>query len=722
MDGRRVRTDGGSATVCEGTFDDELGAGSELTVERSPPGDDLVLRWTLRSLDDAPTLLMRLQVTNQGDQPVALSALLSLTTDGEGAGWQPSSPLDGLLYLKMGQHSWKAKSLCPLHEDLEAEMLTAVGDRRQRGIVLGFATFRRFSGRIEGHPRLGALLSLAASHSLRGFPLAPGQGVSSEWLYVDVASNVLEGLERWAQIAGELSGAVFADPPAAGFYTWYYYKMQVSEEVMLKNARFFAGNRDRFPVDYMHLDFGWQREGAAGENRTTDQFPHGLGWLAGEIRELGFVPSLWLNAFMYEHPPARVVGEHPEFFQHDAECELISSGQMVAAQQQGTERRQYRLDPTSPAARGFLTERYQWAKALGFGMVMLDFVDKAVPHENAVMADNSLSEVEAVRAGLDAVRQAVGEEVMVLGCGTPYAPMVGIGNLVRVAVDVAATWHHIFKASLQVLMQYYMHNRLWTNYIDCLCVRGKASPFWPEEFGVICTLSLDEARFYAAVTGLSGSAVMIAEDVEVLAPERQWLLSLLLPIYDKGRFRPVDLFRERLPRTLELAVEEGGRSWVVAAGLNWHNEEGAHALELDRLQLNPGTRYHAFDIFEQRYLGCLDSQAAIGPVAPHGARLVNLVPDSGRPQLVGTDLHIAQGAVEVAGETWDATRRQLRIKLSGLEARRGHLWVWIPDGLRSLTVGDSPVESICHGSARLLRVGVVLDRPKMVSLKFEKQE
>lgn len=119
-----------------------------------------------------------------------------------------------------------------------------------------------------------------------------------------------------------------------------------------------------------------------------------------------------------------------------------------------------------------------------------------------------------------------------------------------------------------------MNNNLWTNYADGIFVRDKASPFWGEyeldEKGkkIPMYLTDDDAEFYTSVTGLSQSAVMYTEDIKKLMPERQWLLSLILPIYQDGKFRPVNLFKTKNPKTLQLMCQ-GKMACRLISRLNW---------------------------------------------------------------------------------------------------------------------------------------------------------
>ena len=77
------------------------------------------------------------------------------------------------------------------------------------------------------------------------------------------------------------------------------------------------------------------------------------------------------------------------------------------------------------------------------------------------------------------------------------------------------------------------------------------------------------------------------------------------------------------------------------------------------LQL-PASKYHVFDFWEDSYLGLLENKIMLSP-RPFSVNILAVVPDLGRPQLISTNRHISQGAVDVKAVTWD----QEHLVLSG---------------------------------------------------------
>ncbi len=92
-------------------------------------------------------------------------------------------------------------------------------------------------------------------------------------------------------------------------------------------------------------------------------------------------------------------------------------------------------------------------------------------------ADPGSSGVAAYRAALRLIREAIGPDSYLLGCGAPILPSVGLVDAMRVSPDIA---HHVrppegdlSEPSQQAAVQNgraraWQHGRFWVNDPDCL--------------------------------------------------------------------------------------------------------------------------------------------------------------------------------------------------------------------------------------------------------------
>jgi alpha-galactosidase len=92
-------------------------------------------------------------------------------------------------------------------------------------------------------------------------------------------------------------------------------------------------------------------------------------------------------------------------------------------------------------------------------------------------ADESVSGVDAYRSGLRAIREAIGAESYLLGCGAPILPSVGLVDAMRVGPDIGSHFEPLDgdlsqpsqrAATQNTRWRAWQHGRFWINDSDCL--------------------------------------------------------------------------------------------------------------------------------------------------------------------------------------------------------------------------------------------------------------
>ncbi len=121
------------------------------------------------------------------------------------------------------------------------------------------------------------------------------------------------------------------------------------------------------------------------------------------------------------------------------------------------------------------------------------------------------------------------------------------------------------------------------------------------------------------------------------------------------------------------------RPWETFAAVLVYNPQDEPAdLDLDLPQLEAiGERYHAWSFWDHTYLGVVDRTFSVRDLAPHASKLLRLstcAEEHRWPTLIGSDLHIAVGAAEIA----DIRRSPgtFTVALNDAGARSGSLWFY----------------------------------------------
>jgi len=295
---------------------------------------------------------------------------------------------------------------------------------------------------------------------------------------------------------------------------------------------------------------------------------------------------------------------------------------------------------------------------------------------------------ELYRKTLSSIREVIGPDRYLLGCWGIPTEGVNIMNGSRTGGDIVLDWGG-FQVALRAVMQYYyQHNIVW--YVD------------PDVMVLRSPLTMDQARVWATLQGLTGQALMATDRMMDLSEDRVEMLRRVYPAVD---IRPLDLFpSERNKRIWDLKVNHLGRRYDVIGVFNFDETtmEQMHLKWADLGLLNDRP-LHVFDFWNKEYLGAWEAGMTLD-VAPTSCRVLTVLPSTGQIQLISTNRHITQGWVDLMALSYDDTEKtysgQSRvIKNDPYELRfafpRGHNFAVKSVTARS-KAGDLPVTVSNH--------------------------
>ncbi len=545
---------------------------------------------------------------------------------------------------------------------------------------------------------------------LDGAELRPGQTVRSERLWLTAGSDPVTLLEVWAERMGREMGARVGRHPPTGWCTWYQFFG--TDKASDTEANLALIEENDLPLDVIVVDDGYQT--AVGDwLSVNDKFPDGIKPLADRVRATGRIPGIWTAPFGAA-AGSRLFAEHPDWFIRD------DQGQPIVAwrHQQSTDC--YALDPTHPGVAAWLAEtfrtlRHEW----GFGFFKIDFIfAAAVPGRRF---DPSATRANSLRRGVEVIRQAIGDDAFLLGCGAPHSVCVGLVDGMRVGPDVAPYWSPVWQdlsmpaqanAFRNSIARAPFHSRLWFNDPDCLMIRRRGND---------SSLLLNEVRSQVALTGLLGGLTLDSDDLTRVRPGRLSYLRQALPPTGVSA-RALDLFDNELPQTLLLPVErEWGRWWVLAL-INWGDETVETSVRLTKLGL-PLDRYHVYDYWRRCYLGLARDEITIPNHRRHETAVLLIKPVIDQPDLLTSTFHVCQGAVEINRlerfKRDDKVSLHLALRKAGRQF--GQLLFTAPDGWRARVAHvDGERRRLKTVVPGVFSLGLTLSGTATVQVEFEK--
>lgn len=271
-------------------------------------------------------------------------------------------------------------------------------------------------------------------------------------------------------------------PLGPGWCSWYTYWGEVTEADIVENLE--AMDRLDLDVRIVQVDDGHQAE--IGDWLEPSGRIPSMPALAARIRQAGREAGIWTAPFLVG-ARSRLARDHPDWLVRGAIAAPHHWGQPIHV-----------LDVSHPDAAEHLAGVYRTLWAWGYTYHKLDFL-----YGGAMVGGRhaDIDPIAAYRRGLGIIREAIGPDGTILGCGAPILPSIGLVDAMRVSPDVDVTREPLDgdlsqpsqRAALATgRARAWMHDRLWVNDPDCLVVREEVESrdTWAEHvetYGALAT-------------------------------------------------------------------------------------------------------------------------------------------------------------------------------------------------------------------------------------------
>jgi alpha-galactosidase len=734
----------------------------QITLEAGPDVNGISCRLCFALPVAGPLFYWRAELENRGNQPIQVERIELLRAghfpDRPQASRAPASRLLGLArklaFFSNGWQSWsytgvfsaqekfKRTRLGPLTSPMRvnagtpqpketghfaSDMFGVLGDRGQRtGILAGFLSQREHFGSLEAWlaPPEPGLRLWANGDDTR---LDPGNTMLTDWACLnflnlddpDPLGPYLQAVGFQHGIQEQLPSSQFGSPNGTcaaipvGWCSWYQFFTRVTSEDIRRNYQSARDLRPQLPLELIQIDDGFEaRVGDWFEFQPT--FPNGMEVLADEVRQAGCTPGLWMAPFIVD-PRSRLAHAHPDWVLHGRLNRPVNAGFTLW----GTFATA--LDLTRPEALDYACQAVdRAAHEWGYPYLKLDFLYAgALPGRRH---DRSLTRAQILRRGLQALRQAAGEETTLLGCGCPIGSAIGLFSPMRIGPDVSPDWEPVFmgwrafikqepdypsvrNAIHNILTRAPLHRRWWINDPDPLLLRSDTN------------LSLAEVQSLATAIALTGGASLLSDDLPQLAPERLRIAQALLPVIGLRPQIP-DWFETETPRRLRLDLENASGKWHLLALFNWSDQPADLTLRLTDFGLTENLPAWGREFWSGTIHYIESGRIDLRQVPPHGVRLLAVrFQQAELPLYLGGDLHISQG-LEVA--QWHTEGNALTLGIERPMMQSGSLELSLPGEIQEASQDGEPMrgEQIGAGCYRFL---VTLDQRVSIQIGWQNQ-
>jgi alpha-galactosidase len=642
--------------VSESLFEDVLGKGHQVTVTSTGLPDHPALVYTIRTYDTRPFGDIQVVVQNHTGKPLSVESIRCLEATGEqvlnlhgkessdrilsdsfSEDWPPLRIYD-LGQAPNGMHRAVGSQLVYNQQSKESVFFGALSSDR-------FLTIIRLKARPGSDgPSTGALtIDSTGTTEIQGsdpesglhegpaenlvelsLPLASGENMTSERLMFAAGTDYLAQLENYGAAIRELHHSRIPEDNILGWWSWTAYYTKITEGNTFTNALWLAQHLKPLGYDYFHFDLGY---GYARNEYTTpnaSQFPHGMGTLTRRISKLGLNIGVWTAPFEVGER-SWVYEKHKDWLVQNLNGKPI---QITTAEEMPTER-VFVLDATNPGAQDYLRNTYRsLVNEWGVQYIKLDFMDNTAI-EGHYFRPNTTA-LEAQRTGLEVIRNAVGEHVLLDKDGSPMLNPVGLVDDGRVSQDTGHLFSRSKEAAPGIAARFYMHRNFFINDPDAFTVSRQLM----EEREIQAPLTLDEAEVSIALAAVSGGLYEIGDDLPTLGADADRVALLknpdLLGMAKLGRASlPLDLltYRPEDEQPSVFLLREDQRQSILAV-FNWTEQTRSRVFSLSELNLPSGPVYELHDALEPARRLSPDGNSIRLELAAHSVKLIKIVDPS----------------------------------------------------------------------------------------------
>ncbi|WP_425231051.1 glycoside hydrolase family 36 protein [Sphingomonas sp.] len=400
-------------------------------------------------------------------------------------------------------------------------LLPAGANGEGGAVVLGFNRHDRFQTRFRFSGTADTLLIDVET-------LLDGTGETrAETLYLFDGDLVEPALRRWS---ARVAAAAPLPPrlPAkrlTGWCSWYNLYAAIDEASIREHLDAARAFRDahRIPLDIFQIDDGFTPEMGDWLD-IKPQFPDGIAPLLADAAAAGFAPGLWIAPFLVGNR-SKLAAAHPDWLVGDRQ----TGEPLVAFHFYGEFRWHKRseeyhvLDVTHPDAAAYLHHVLRtWTHDWGARYIKADFLYHGAEYgpERAQWREPGLSRIAVWRRGMALIRDAIGPDTILSGCGCPLWAGAGLVDAVRIGRDIGVEWHGEYSAESllrDLQTRNHAHGVLWQADPDCILLRDHFH-----------SLSDEEVAFLARFAAGAGGVLMTSDHLGELPPARAALFANLL--------------------------------------------------------------------------------------------------------------------------------------------------------------------------------------------------
>jgi len=298
----------------------------------------------------------------------------------------------------------------------------------------------------------------------------------------------------------------------SGYTSWYNYFQKIDEKIILRDLEGLDCAKDE--VSIFQIDDGYESYIGDWLTPNSDRFPNGMKPIAKAIHDKGYLAGIWVAPFSAQRVSALTMA-HPDWLIKDE-----NGKPMLGCAAWGGA---YTIDFYLPEVREYIKHYFDvilndW----GYDMVKLDFL-----YSEAIMPRNGKTRGQIMCEAMDFLRECVGEDKLILGCGVPLGPSFGVVDACRISCDVdlkysGKIYNHIKVNEEVPSAQNAMNNSILRRHLDGRVFANDPDVFFLRDTNL--TFTFEQKLLLAKINNLCGSILFVSDNAGDYTAEEKELL------------------------------------------------------------------------------------------------------------------------------------------------------------------------------------------------------
>jgi alpha-galactosidase len=650
-------------------FTDKFGKGKQ--IEQSTEGRIKVSR-KLRIYDKRGAITIAGSIRNGTERSIALGNLSLLSVNAQSHGWWQNGDVLNIpaavfiagaseLQCSPGRSVAFGQNITQAYSS--SQILNLTDAKSEGGITVGFLS--AFEARPELHASFttgnGGQSLTAQAHFLNR-QLDPGESIDFDALYLCAEDNACASLENYASAAARFAQEPVRRGSTALWCSWYAHRMAMTEDLVLANAAVAAKHFKPLGFEIIQLDHGWQRGDVTGDWVPNERFPHGLKWLAGELKDrFDLRLGVWIAPTDFAET-SETFRQHPDWALKDEQGKPRVNWRWYWKPNPNC----YELDASNPDAANWMENVFLRLTSEGVSYYKIDFI-AASGGEHFVQQNQKVTRGWSVmRTAMDSIRRGAGTNAWIRYCQPPPLLAAGLANSAYGGGDTLDAGLngdiHVLRDNARSLAaSYWLNDRLYHREVCDMSVRMQAD--------------IEEVRMRLALMTLADCSISFSDELQFLPLSRIRMMQQCLPPGNPP-MKPLDLFERSIPSIWHIHCTNNVEAWDVVGLFNFENVPETRKVDLTRLGLAKDAEVLAFEFWEQKLKVYRGSMTVTMP--PQSSRILALRRVNERPQIVGTDMHLLQGHHELKHTEWDEQSSRLSGEATRAPGLEGNVFVYVP--------------------------------------------